>query len=144
MRVRQHVNPLSSKFQTPLEPPDWSQIYADPDLPLHLDIGTGKGRFLLQSASDHGAWNFLGVDIREAIIDRANQWRDERNLENLHFLFANINVSLRPILDSLAPGQASQVSPVCWHMTASIESAVELLLLRRWIDECTDAASPYS
>lgn len=50
VRVRQHVNPLCSKFQVSLIPPEWTKIYTNLTLPLHLDIGCARGRFLWQMA----------------------------------------------------------------------------------------------
>ena len=49
-RFRQHVNPLSRRYQTPTELPDgWPRSdFADPHAPLYLDIGCGKGGFLLE------------------------------------------------------------------------------------------------
>ena len=48
--VRQHVNPLSRFFQQarPLPPAD--ALFSQPELPLHLDIGCARGRFLLAMA----------------------------------------------------------------------------------------------
>lgn len=99
--MRQHVNPLSSKYQHPFIPPDWSQIYSNLSLPLHLDIGCGRGRFLLQMAQLQPKINFLGVEIREALVIEANQIRDEYNLKNLHYIFTNINNSSEVLLSSL-------------------------------------------
>lgn len=106
-RVRNHVNPLSTRHQIPVDPPHWPEIYADLDRPLHLDIGTGSGRFLLAMAQHQPQWNFLGVEIRQPLVERANQWRDQLGLDNLHFLYANINVSLRRLFK---PGDLSRVS----------------------------------
>jgi len=50
-RVRQHVNPLSSKYANPAEVPDWSEVFANSRLPLHLDIGCGKGDFVREMAA---------------------------------------------------------------------------------------------
>lgn len=110
VRVREHVNPLSQKYQTPIEPPDWQKIYANLTAPLHLDIGAGKGRFLLNMAQLQPDWNFLGLEIREPLVDQANGWRDELGLTNLHYLFCNVNNSLRPILSSLPVGKLQQVT----------------------------------
>lgn len=66
-RVRQHVNPLKSRFQAPAKPPDWSEVYADPSLPLVLDIGCAAGRFLLEMAERLPGHNCLGLDIREPV-----------------------------------------------------------------------------
>jgi tRNA (guanine-N7-)-methyltransferase len=101
VRVREHVNPLSRKYQVPAVAPDWRQTYAVLEQPFHLDIGCGKGRFLLEMAQLQPDWNFLGLEIREPLVHQANGWRTELGLANLHYLFCNANNSLRPILDSL-------------------------------------------
>ena len=110
VRVREHVNPLSKKYQTPISPPDWSKVYHDFDRPLHLDIGCGKGRFLLQMAAIEPEWNFLGLEIREPLVDQANGWTTELGLTNLHYLFCNANNSLRPLLRSLPTGRLQYVT----------------------------------
>ncbi len=97
-RVRQHVNPLSIKYANPAGAPDWSQVFSDPQLPLHLDIGCGKGDFLRQMAVLMPEWNFLGLEIREPLVERALIRRDQANQKNLHFVFCNANNSLTPLL----------------------------------------------
>lgn len=110
VRVRQHVNPLCNKYQTSINPPDWEKVYAISTQPLHLDIGCGRGRFLLQMADFKPDWNFLGLEIREPLVDEANQLRDELGLTNLHYLFCNANSSLSQILNSLPSGVLQYVS----------------------------------
>jgi len=107
VRVREHVNPLSRKYQVAATLPDWEQVYAQAGQPLHLDIGCGRGRFLLQMAPQHPSWNFLGLEIREPLVDQANQWRAEAGLQNLFYLFCNANTSIAPLLRSL-PAQCLQ------------------------------------
>jgi tRNA (guanine-N7-)-methyltransferase len=101
VRVRQHVNPLSSKYQQPLTLPDWNQVYSNLSQPLHLDLGCGRGRFLLEIASLYPEINFLGIEIRQPLVTEANQLKEEKKLSNLHYLFANINNYLTEILESL-------------------------------------------
>ena len=98
VRVRQHVNPLSQKYLVATAPPNWQEIFAKPEQPLHLDIGCARGLFLLEMAAQQPDWNFLGVEIRQPLVDRANQDRDQQQLTNLHYLFCNINTSLRTLL----------------------------------------------
>jgi tRNA (guanine-N7-)-methyltransferase len=98
VRVRQHVNPLSQKYQTSISTPDWAALFQTPTNPLHLDIGCARGQFLLDMAQLKPDWNFLGVEIREPLVIRANEVRDELGLKNLHYLFCNINVSLSTLL----------------------------------------------
>ena len=110
VRVREHVNPLARKYQTPIAPPNWENVFADPTLPLHLDIGCGRGRFVFEMARLEPSWNFLGLEIREPLVDQALEWRDEAELRNLHYLFCNVSNSLRPILASLPSKSLSRVS----------------------------------
>ena len=37
------------------------QVYGDASLPLHMDMGCGKGRMLLEMAKRHPERNFLGA-----------------------------------------------------------------------------------
>lgn len=109
VRVRNHVNPLSNKYQTPASPLDWGKIYAAPK-PLHLDIGCGKGRFLLNMATLEPSWNYLGLEIREPLVQEANTWQDNLGLTNLYYLFCNVNNSLKSILSSLPVGTLQRVT----------------------------------
>jgi tRNA (guanine-N7-)-methyltransferase len=104
VRVRQHVNPLSSKYQQNIILPNWDQIYHNLKQPLHLDIGCARGQFLLQMAQIQPNINFLGLEIREPLVTEANLQRDQLGLTNLHFLFSNVNISLNNLLESLPQG----------------------------------------
>ncbi len=110
VRVRQHVNPLAQKYQTPASPLEWRKIYAKPNQPLHLDIGCAKGQFLLNMAKIETNWNFLGLEIREPLVVEANKLRGESGLTNLHYLFCNVNNSLLSLLSSLPQGTLQRVT----------------------------------
>ncbi|NMF62944.1 tRNA (guanosine(46)-N7)-methyltransferase TrmB [Brasilonema octagenarum] len=110
VRVRQHVNPLAQKYQTLIDPLDWEKVYAKPKAPLHLDIGAARGRFLLSMAKIEPDWNFLGLEIREPLVVEANKWRDELGLTNLHYVFCNVNNSLRSLFSSLPKASLQRVT----------------------------------
>jgi tRNA (guanine-N7-)-methyltransferase len=110
VRIRQHVNPLARKFQQPVTLPDWHGIYANLEQPLHLDLGCARGQFLLEMAQLHPHTNFLGVEIREALVTEANLERDQQGFKNLHYLFCNINSSLPQLLESLPLKQLQWIS----------------------------------
>ncbi|MCC5666362.1 tRNA (guanosine(46)-N7)-methyltransferase TrmB [Nostoc sp. CHAB 5784] len=120
VRVRQHVNPLGKKYQTPASPQDLEKIYAKPNQPLHLDIGCAKGQFLVNMAQIELNWNFLGLEIREPLVVEANKLRSELGLTNLHYLFCNVNNSLHSLFSSLPPGSLQRVTiqfPDPWFKT---------------------------
>lgn len=110
VRVRQHVNPLSNVFQVPVLPPDWSQIYKDLSKPLHLDIGCARGRFILSMAEVQPAWNFLGLEIRQPLVEEANNIATEKQLTNLYYFFCNANNYLKTVLQSLPPAMLQRVT----------------------------------
>ncbi|AFZ18248.1 tRNA (guanosine(46)-N7)-methyltransferase TrmB [Allocoleopsis franciscana] len=110
VRVRQHVNPLSKKYQTPVQPPLWNCVYAQPAQPLHLDIGCARGEFLLSMATLEPNWNFLGLEIREPLVEQANAKASELGLRNLYYLFGNVNNSLKPLLESVEVGMLRRVT----------------------------------
>ncbi|MEH1824348.1 MAG: tRNA (guanosine(46)-N7)-methyltransferase TrmB [Nostoc sp.] len=120
VRVRQHVNPLGKKYQTPASPQDLSKIYVKPNQPLHLDIGCAKGVFLLNMAKIEPNWNYLGLEIREPLVVEANKLRSELGLTNLHYLFCNVNNSLHSLLSCLPSGSLQRVTiqfPDPWFKT---------------------------
>lgn len=110
VRVRQHVNPLSDKYQQPAPVPEWEKVYADLNQPLHLDIGCARGQFVLEMAQQFPQWNFLGLEIREPLVIQANKLREEAGLTNLHYLFCNANNSARSLLQSLPANVLQRVS----------------------------------
>ena len=101
VRVHQHVNPLAPYFRFAPKPIEIEKIYADPHLPLHLDIGSARGRFLLNMAEMFPECNFLGVEIREPLVTEASRIAREKNLLNLHYEFNNATYSLDLLLEKL-------------------------------------------
>ncbi|KAG6750861.1 hypothetical protein POTOM_045376 [Populus tomentosa] len=137
VRIRQHVNPLSSSFSVPAQVPDWKEVFRDPTLPLMVDIGSGpaeagcillasflpsflslystsgSGRFLIWLAKRNpDSGNYLGLEIRQKLVKRAEFWVKELALTNIHFLFANATISFRQLVLSY-PGPLMLVSILC-------------------------------
>jgi len=110
IRIRQHVNPLARKFQQSVTLPDWNSIYPNFNNLFHLDIGCARGQFILAMAQLNPKINFLGVEIREALVTESNLERDHLNLTNLHYFYCNINISLAELLTSLPLAQLKWIT----------------------------------
>jgi tRNA (guanine-N7-)-methyltransferase len=110
VRIHQHVNPLAPFYTRAPEPLDIKAIFADPRLPLHLDIGSARGRFLLRMAMADPKQNFLGVEIREPLVEEANRIAQENGLGNLSYAFCNAMLNLGVLLGDLPPGRLRSVS----------------------------------
>ncbi len=110
VRVHQHVNPLSPFYRQAPQPVDLSTVFADPSMPLHLDIGCARGRFILKMAETEPGWNFLGVEIREPLVDEANRLGDEAGLSNLHYVFCNAMLWLGTLIQDIPDGLLQKVT----------------------------------
>ena len=61
----------------------WRAAFADPDLPLHLEIGSGKGRFVCEMARLHPDVNYIAAEGGNHINIRILQKAKDYNLTNL-------------------------------------------------------------
>ena len=89
--MRQHVNPLSRNFNEIERIPSLNEMFGDPKLNLHLDIGCAAGEFLFDLALVNTSWNYLGIEIREKLVKTAKLKVREREIKNLYFVFGNAN-----------------------------------------------------
>lgn len=110
VRVHQHVNPLSPYYRQAPKPVDVEVAFPEPKLPLHLDIGCARGRFLLRMAEAEPRWNYLGVEIREPLVDEANRLAAEAGLANLHYIFCNAMLWLDRLLEAVPEGLLRMVT----------------------------------
>ena len=101
VRVHQHVNPLAPYYRFTPQPIEINKVYLDPALPILLDIGCARGRFLLQMAELDKSQNLLGIEIREPLVIEANRLAQEQNLTNLHYEFCNAMIALDRLLEKL-------------------------------------------
>lgn len=118
VRVHQHVNPLAPYFRFKPKPLEIEKIFPRPNLPLHLDIGSARGRFLLKMAEIEKNWNFLGVEIRESLVAEANRIAREKNLTNVRYEFCNAMIALDRLLEKLPANLLQAVSvqfPDPWY-----------------------------
>lgn len=85
--ARQKYRRLESTHRTHPTPgaaaPFAAQQWADPEAPLHLDIGCARGRWVLGLAEEPPsgtAVNHVGVEIRAPLVDEANAAAASRGL----------------------------------------------------------------
>ena len=89
--MRQHVNPLSKHFLGIDPIPPLNEVFENPKLPIHLDIGCASGDFLFALSLKNKNWNYIGIEIREKLVLNANLKMKSREYKNLYFFFGNAN-----------------------------------------------------
>ena len=68
----------------------WDKFFPQ-NQPIHLEVGMGKGRFLMDMAKLHPEINYIGIEMYDSVLLRAIQKREAlaeegENLSNLMFM----------------------------------------------------------
>jgi tRNA (guanine-N7-)-methyltransferase len=52
--------------------PNWQEIFGNSN-PIHVEVGVGKGDFILEMAKNNPQVNFVGVDYSREVLRRAQK-----------------------------------------------------------------------
>ncbi|HKL78866.1 MAG TPA: tRNA (guanosine(46)-N7)-methyltransferase TrmB [Mobilitalea sp.] len=63
----------------------WKDLFGN-DAPLHVEIGMGKGRFLMEMAEHNPSINYIGIEKYSSVLLRGLEKRQEKELHNLYFI----------------------------------------------------------
>lgn len=66
----------------------WSNLFGNAN-PIMVEIGMGKGDFIVGMARLHSGWNFVGIEAYESVLVRAVEKLDEIDLPNVKVLCVN-------------------------------------------------------
>ena len=73
-------------IQNPIElKGKWHDFFGNTN-PIHIEVGMGKGRFLMDLARQNPQINYIGIERYTSVLLRAVQKIDEDPLDNVHFL----------------------------------------------------------
>ncbi|SEM39295.1 tRNA (guanine-N7-)-methyltransferase [Mesobacillus persicus] len=82
----------------------WNEVFDAPQ-PLHIEIGTGKGRFITGMAKANPHINYIGIEMQESVIVSALDRIIEEELSNLKLM----NVDAAELAKYFAPGDVDRV-----------------------------------
>lgn len=82
----------------------WNEVFGN-DNPVHIEVGTGKGRFITGMAKANPHINYIGIEVYKSVIVYALDRLIEAELPNLKLLSVDA-VNLR---DFFAKGDVSRV-----------------------------------
>ena len=63
----------------------WAEVFQN-DHPIHIEVGMGKGRFIMDMAAAHPDINYLGIERYSSVLLRALQKMEETPMPNLRFI----------------------------------------------------------
>lgn len=82
----------------------WAQLFEN-TLPIHIEIGMGKGKFIHTMARLHPEINYIGIEKYSSVLLRAIQKMEEEELPNLRF----IRMEAEEITEVFAPGEVDRI-----------------------------------
>lgn len=62
------------------------KTYFEKEQPIWIEIGMGKGRFIMQMAEENPEINFIGIEKYSSVLLRAIQKMEQNELPNLRFI----------------------------------------------------------
>ena len=62
------------------------KTYFEKEQPIRIEIGMGKGRFIMQMADENPEINFIGIEKYSSVLLRAIQKMEQNELPNLRFI----------------------------------------------------------
>lgn len=94
----------------------WSQFFTA-EQPVEIDIGSGRGLFLLNAALQHPERNFAGLEIDYREGRRAAERLQKRDLGNARVIGGDANKALAEMIDPGSVDAAHVYFPDPWWKT---------------------------
>lgn len=82
----------------------WSSKFENNN-PIHVEFGTGRGKFITTHAKNNPDINYIAMEIKEEVLLKAVEKAHEANLNNILFVWGNVN----NILDYFEEKEISRV-----------------------------------
>lgn len=82
----------------------WSTVFEN-DNPVHIEIGMGKGQFIMTLAEENPDINYIGIEKYSSVLVRAIEKQEEKDLPNLFF----IRMDAENIADVFAAGEVGRI-----------------------------------
>lgn len=82
----------------------WNEVFGN-DHPIHIEVGMGKGRFLMELAQLNPDINYIGIEKYSSVLIRAIEKREEVELSNLYF----IRMDAEDINEVFAEGEIDRI-----------------------------------
>ncbi len=90
------------------EPVQWKGRFRElfgNDHPIHIEVGMGKGKFIMELAGKNPEINYIGIERYPSVLLRALQKREELELSNIWFMC----VDAKLLAEIFAPGEVERI-----------------------------------
>lgn len=83
---------------------NWAALFGN-QLPLHAELGTGRGNFITGMAAQHQHVNFIGIEAQKDVLYDAALKTRNKELNNVRLIVFNVN----ELLTIFAPGEIDRL-----------------------------------
>lgn len=83
---------------------NWASVFGN-DHPVRIEVGMGKGRFLMELAGRNPEINYIGIERYSSVLFRALQKMEEEERSNLKFLC----IDAKELPEVFAPGEIDKI-----------------------------------
>ena len=90
----------------------WNQVFGGSH-PLEIEVGMGKGRFIMEKASANPDINYIGIERYSSVLLRGLQKRSEMDLENIYFMC----IDAKDMAEIAMPSEGSHPLSLCLYTT---------------------------
>ncbi len=82
----------------------WHQVFENTN-PIQIEVGMGKGRFLMELAASNPDINYIGIERYSSVLLRALEKRAQLELSNIYFMC----IDAKDMADIFAPGEVDKI-----------------------------------
>lgn len=82
----------------------WNRVFGN-DHPIHIEVGMGKGKFLMELASLHPEINYIGIERYSTVMLKAIQKLEQLELPNIYFMCIDALI----LVDIFEPGEVGRI-----------------------------------
>lgn len=135
--VREEGAPREGRYMRGLPEnfPPLAMLFSDPSRPLEVEIGCGKGKFIVSRAAANPERNFLALDYARKWMNVGAARGEKRQLGNLRFVHTNAVILARDYLPDASVSVFHIYFPDPWpkrrHQKRRLLTASFLALLHR-------------
>lgn len=84
----------------------WKDVFGNSN-PIHIEVGMGKGRFIMEMAALHPENNYIGIEMYDSVLLRALQKMEELEEKPANLLF--IRMDARTLAEVFAKGEVDRI-----------------------------------
>ena len=82
----------------------WREVFGN-DHPIHIEVGMGKGRFIMELAERNPEVNYIGIERYSTVLLKALQKREKLPLSNICFMC----VDAKELGEMFEPGEVKKI-----------------------------------